>query len=289
MPNKFLSSLQLARLHVPASFLLPFFIASLGAVLGCNVVDDLKILPLFFFGSITARGAGCIINDIFDREFDSKVERTKTRPLASGALSLRFALVQLFIFLLISLLIVLTLPKAALYTAIVALFTMGLYPLMKRFINQPQVFLGFTYSIASLIGYTSITGDISISAILLYLAIASWTIGFDIIYGYMDINDDKKINVKSMSIWLENKNYKMWIMSLYIIFIILFCSSYYLSSDRLSAIFALSVLSSLSLLMWQAITLDVKNPANCLVRFRSNMYIGAILVVGAIHTKIFLL
>jgi 4-hydroxybenzoate polyprenyltransferase len=288
MPNKFLSSLQLARLHVPASFLLPFFIASLGAVLGCNVVDDLKILPLFFFGSITARGAGCIINDIFDREFDSKVERTKNRPLASGALSLRFALVQLFIFLLISLLIVLTLPKAAIYTAIVALFTMGLYPLMKRFINLPQVFLGFTYSMASLIGYASITGDISISAILLYLAIASWTIGFDIIYGYMDISDDKKINVKSMSIWLENKNYKMWIMSLYIIFIILLCSSYYLSSDRLSAIFALSVLSSLSLLMWQTITLDVKNPANCLVRFRSNMYIGAILVGGAIHTKIFL-
>jgi len=289
MPNKFLSSLHLARLHVPASYLLPFFIASLGAVLGCNVANDLKILPLFFFGSITARGAGCIINDIFDKDFDSKVERTKNRPLANGALSIKFALVQLFIFLMVSLLIVLTLPRAAIYTAIVASIMMGLYPLMKRLINQPQVFLGFTYSMASLIGYASITGNISTSAIILYLAIVSWTIGFDIIYGYMDIKDDKKINIKSMSIWLENKNYKMWIASLYIIFIILFCSSYYLSSDKLSAIFALGVLSSSSLLMWQVITLDIENPANCLVRFRSNIYIGAMLLGGALHTKIFYL
>lgn len=289
MPNKFLSAMHLARLHVPASFLLPFFIASFGGILGSNSLANLEVLPLFFLGSVTARGAGCIINDIFDRDFDSKVARTKNRPLASGVISLKFALIQLFIFSLVSLLILFALPPVAIYTAIIAAIMTTCYPLMKRVTHLPQVFLGFTYSFAALIGYVTVTNYISLSAIILYLAVTSWTIGFDVIYGFMDINDDKKINVKSMAIWLENKNYKLWIISLYIIFVILFCSSYYLSSDKLSVIFALSVLSSSSLLMWQVITLDVKNPANCLVRFRSNMYIGAMLFGGAIHTKIFYL
>ena len=139
-------------------------------------------------------------DDIFDKNFDSKVERTKNRPLANGSISIKFALIQLMIFLVISSLILITLPEVAIYTSLIAAVMTAFYPLMKRITYLPQVFLGLTYSTASLIGYASITNNISINAVILYLAIGFWTIGFDVIYGFMDIKDDKKINVKSMAI-----------------------------------------------------------------------------------------
>lgn len=287
MPSKFLSALRLARLHVPASYLLPFVIASLGGVLGSSNLVDLRLLPLFFIGSTTARGAGCIINDIFDKDFDSYVERTKNRPLASGAVSLKFAYTQLFIFAAASLIILFVLPPVAIYTSIIAAIMTVLYPLMKRITNLPQVFLGFTYSIASLIGYATVTNDISPSAILLYLAVTSWTIGFDVIYGFMDVEYDKKIKVKSMAIWLEHKNYKLWISSLYIIFITIFCISYRIASSQFSLVFYLSVICSSYLLFWQVRTLDITIAQNCLIRFRSNIYVGAVLLFGSLSTRIY--
>jgi len=287
MPNIFLPAIKLARLNVPASYLLPFFIASFGGILGASAFTDLKILPLFFVGSLTARGAGCIINDIFDRNFDSKVERTKNRPLANGSISIKFALIQLIIFLVISLLILLTLSEVAIYTSLIAAIMTGLYPLMKRITYLPQVFLGLTYSMASLIGYASITNNISINAVILYLAIGFWTIGFDIIYGFMDIKDDKKINVKSMAIWLENKSYKAWIMIFYIIFIVLFFLSYYLTTVNLSEMFYLGIFLTLCLLSWQVKTLDIRDPKNCQMRFRSNIYVGITLLIGVLHTKLY--
>ena len=287
MPNIFLSAIKLARLNVPASYLLPFFIASFGGVLGRTLFTDLKMLPLFFAGSLSARGAGCIINDVLDRNFDNKVERTKNRPLANGSISIKFALIQLIIFLVISFLILLTLPKVAIYTSLIAGVMTALYPLMKRITYLPQVFLGLTYSTASLIGYTSITNNISLNAIILYLAIVFWTIGFDVIYGFMDIKDDKKINVKSMSILLENKNYKIWIMTFYTVFIILFFLSYYLTAIVLSNLFYLGIFLSLSLLSWQVKTLNIHDPKNCQTRFRSNIYVGAALFIGVLHTKMY--
>jgi 4-hydroxybenzoate polyprenyltransferase len=287
MPNKFLSAIKLARLNVPASYLLPFFIASFGSLLGSTTFTDLKMLPLFFVGSITARGAGCIINDIFDKDFDSKVERTKNRPLANGSVSIRFALIQLIIFLIISALILILLPKVAIYTSLIAAIMTAVYPLMKRITYLPQVFLGLSYSMASLIGYASITNNISIEAITLYLAICSWTIGFDVIYGFMDIKDDKKINVKSMAILLENKNYKIWIMLFYIIFIVLFFLSYYLTVANLSQLFCLGIFLALSLLSWQVKTLDIQDPKNCQIRFKSNIYVGVTLLISVIHTKLY--
>jgi 4-hydroxybenzoate polyprenyltransferase len=274
MPNIFLSAIKLARLNVPASYLLPFFIASFGGVLGSTLFMDLKMLPLFFAGSLSARGAGCIINDVLDRNFDNKVERTKNRPLANGSISIQFALIQLIIFLVISFLILLTLPKVAIYTSLIA----GV---------MTALFLGLTYSTASLIGYTSITNNISLNAIILYLAIVFWTIGFDVIYGFMDIKDDKKINVKSMSIWLENKNYKIWIMTFYTIFIVLFFLSYYLTNIDLSTLFYLGIFLSLILLSWQVKTLDIYDPKNCQTRFRSNIYVGVALFIGVLHTKMY--
>jgi 4-hydroxybenzoate polyprenyltransferase len=158
---------------------------------------------------------------------------------------------------------------------------------MKRITYLPQVFLGLTYSTASLIGYASITNNISVNAVILYLAIGFWTIGFDVIYGFMDIKDDKKINVKSMAIWLENKNYKAWIMIFYIIFIVLFFLSYYLTTISLSPIFYLGIFLGLSLLVWQVKTLDIQDPKNCQLRFRSNTYVGITLLIGILHTKLY--
>lgn len=286
MPNKFLSAIQLARLHIPTSYLLPFFIASLGGILGSSNFADFKMIPLFFAGSVVARGAGCIINDIFDRKFDRMVKRTKNRPLANQSISIGFALTELFIFLFISFLILIILPEVAIYVSLIAAVMTGLYPLMKRMTYLPQVFLGLTYSMASLIGYTSVTNNISINAIFLYLSIVFWTIGFDTIYGFMDAPDDKKINVKSLAILLENKNYKAWLAGFYAMFIILFIfACNYSHPGALPNIFYFGAFLSLIILLWQIMTLDISKPENCLKRFKSSNYVAIILIASMLSTK----
>ncbi|CAN7975237.1 unnamed protein product, partial [Ixodes persulcatus] len=220
------------------------------------------------------RSSGCIINDIFDRKFDKHVVRTKDRPLASGALPVFYAIFILFILSVISLYILLLLSKTAIYTGFFTVIMISLYPLMKRITYFPQILMGFTFKLGALIAYAAVQDKLDMAAIIMYLACCFWATGYDTIYGYMDIKDDKKIGVKSLSIYLENKHPKFWLYICYIGFILLFILSIKIANHNIDY---LPIVTALILLVLQVATLDIENPVDCMTRFRANNYVGVLL------------
>ncbi|AFB21397.1 4-hydroxybenzoate octaprenyltransferase [Rickettsia canadensis] len=275
MLNKLLLTLKLMRVDKPVAYLLVFFPALFGLLLANPSNTELAhLLPLFILGSITTRSSGCIINDIFDRKFDKHVARTKDRPLASGALSVAYAMFIFFILSIISFFILLLLSKTAVYIGFFAVIMISIYPLMKRITYFPQIFMGFTFNLGALIAYAAVQDKLDVTAIIMYLACCFWATGYDTIYGFMDIKDDKKIGVKSLSVYLENKHYKFWLYICYIGFILLFILATKIANHNINY---LPILAALILLILQVATLEIQNPANCITRFRANHYVGILL------------
>ncbi len=270
--------LDLIRLKNPTGFLISFFPACFGIFLTKNMCFyTIVTIILCFIGAILARSAGCIINDICDIEFDKNVERTKNRPLANNSLSIFAAVILLIILLIFCLIILLIATKTAIYLGILAFCMMIIYPLTKRFTYFPQIFLGLTINLGCLISYSMIRDNLSFSAILMYISCCCWTIGYDTIYGFMDYDDDIKIGVKSFSILIKNKLYFLYIF--YILFILLF-----IFSTRLAKIpvnYYLLTLTSL-ILFWQIYSLNIYDKNNCLKRFKSNNFVGFLLISSLI-------
>ena len=200
--------IELTRLKKPIGFMLLFWPCAWGLTLAYNFRDNLKnyfFLILFFLGSILMRSAGCIVNDILDKEFDAKVFRTKNRTNC-----IRQGFGKTWHFLLHSslFLALLVLLNFNLFTIILALGSMPLaftYPLMKRFTYWPQLFLGITFNYGLILGWTAINGKVEIVTILFYIGAIFWTLGYDTIYGYQDIKDDEIIGLKSTSIKFKGK------------------------------------------------------------------------------------
>jgi 4-hydroxybenzoate polyprenyltransferase len=267
--------IKLLRLNAPAGYFLVFFPSFWG--MNINNTDlNWQMVFAFFVSSILIRGAGCIINDIFDKDFDSKVLRTQNRPIASGELSVNFAVFILGITLIPCAFVLFTLPTTAIYIGLISIPMIMLYPLMKRYTHFPQVFLGFTFNLGALIGYASVHNSISSEAFILYLACCMWTIGYDSIYGFMDIEYDKRIGVKSLSIFIEHKNYKLFIGIMYLGFSILFL----LSNIHLYKIGFLPLylwIIAQVLLFLQVINLEIHNPQKCKKLFFSNVHVGFLL------------
>lgn len=277
MPKIFSTITKLIRLDTPTPYLLVFFPAAFGLLLAYEKISDLYYLFILFIGGILARSAGCIINDFFDRDFDRQVERTKNRPLANNTISIGLALVILILLLSASLFLLLLLKVTAIIIGMVAFCMMMIYPLMKRFTYFPQAFLGITWNMGCLIGYASIKDDLSLSSLLMYFACGFWTFGYDSIYAFMDIKDDKLAGVKSSAIFLENKPYKLLIGLVYAIFVGLCIVANLLSSNKFGI---LGALSAAPILAWQTRSLDTSSPKNCLSRFRSNQYVGWLISIG---------
>lgn len=276
MPKIFLTMLLLMRVNNPVGYWLVYFPALFGLFLAFEILDDLLYIPIFFVGAIVTRSAGCIINDLFDKDFDREVNRTKARPLASNKISVGAALVLLLLLLVVSFIILLSLSVTSVIIGIIAFLMIILYPLMKRFTQFPQVFLGLTFNLGCLIAYSAIKDDVSQEALMMYLACGFWTFGYDTIYAFMDIKDDKKIGIKSSAIFLEHRYYKFWIAVAYICFVALFILANLATKNYFGAVGGVIVLP---LLLWQVLTLDIANNANCLVRFKANMYVGLIMSV----------
>ena len=214
---------ELIRLKKPIGFMLLFWPCAWGLTIAYNFSDNLELyffyMFLFFLGSVLMRSAGCIINDIIDKEIDKKVSRTQNRPIASGNISIRLGLIYSAILCLIALFVLINFNK---FTIILALCSMPLaftYPLMKRFTYWPQLFLGITFNYGLILGWTSIQNEISFLPIILYFGAIFWTLGYDTIYGYQDIKDDEIIGVKSTSIKFKN-NPKKFLAICYIIFFV---------------------------------------------------------------------
>ena len=279
--------IELTRLKKPIGFMLLFWPCAWGLTLAYDFSQNLKnyyfYLILFFLGAVLMRSAGCIVNDILDKEFDSKVFRTKDRPIASGKVSIKLAIVYSLTLCLLALLVLLNFNSL---TIIIALGSMPLaftYPLMKRFTYWPQLFLGITFNYGLILGWTSITGKIDLVPILFYLGAIFWTLGYDTIYGYQDIKDDEIIGLKSTSIKFKNKP-KYFLVTCYTSLLSLFAIGGYYMNFHYSY-FILLILPMLQLFLYQIKTFNIGNPKICLTVFKSNNMLGLIIFLNILITK----
>ncbi|RYE05870.1 MAG: 4-hydroxybenzoate octaprenyltransferase [Rickettsiaceae bacterium] len=287
MSNNLLALVKLTRIGLPTGYLLCFFPACYGLVLASVDLYWLKFVPLFLVGSVIARSAGCIINDVFDRDYDLHVNRTKTRPLASGEVSTKSAIIGLALISIVGINIILCLSKLAIYLCLIAILMIILYPLMKRITYFPQIFLGFTFNMGVLIAYTNIKNYISAESLIMYLSCCFWTIGFDTIYGFADTEDDEKIGIKSLSILLKYRKYKYYISFFYVTFIGLFYFAIWLTDGNIvnNTGFNLCIFISMTLLLYQPWVLNIANSDNCITIFKLNNYIGFILLIAIAMVK----
>ena len=282
--------IELTRLKKPIGYMLLFWPCAWGLTLAYDFSKDLNIyfyyLFLFFSGSVLMRSAGCIVNDIFDKEFDSKVYRTKNRPVASGKISIKLATVYSAVLCLMALVVLLNFN---LFTIILALGSMPLaftYPLMKRFTYWPQLFLGITFNYGLILGWTSIYGEISFIPILFYIGAIFWTLGYDTIYGYQDIKDDEIIGVKSTSIKFKN-NPKIFISLCYSFFFISLIILGILMNYKIFYFISL-IITFFHLMIYQIKNLDAGNASQCLQKFKSNNFLGLIIVINVLNVWIHL-
>ena len=279
--------IQLTRLNKPIGFFLLFWPCTWGLTLGYyfNKETDLylKYIILFFLGSILMRSAGCIVNDIVDRDYDKKVERTKKRPLAAGKISVFESLIYVVILCLLSFLILL---QFNLLTVILGISSMTLafaYPFMKRITYWPQLFLGLTFNWGIIMGWTSITNNISVEPLILYFSAIFWTLGYDTVYGLQDINDDEIIGVKSTSIKFKN-NVKTFVGSCYCL-CVLFILIMFLIME-INKYFLLLLLPLIFSFIYQIKMFDKNNPKTLLKTFKLNNLSGLLIFIFIFSFKI---
>ncbi len=281
--------IQITRLKKPIGYMLLFWPCAWGLTLAYDFKQSLNnyffYLTLFFLGSVLMRSAGCIVNDILDKEFDKRVERTKERPLASGKISWLVALTYSLILCIIALFVLLNFN---LYTIILALGSMPLaftYPLMKRYTYWPQLFLGITFNYGLILGWTSFTEQISLIPLVFYFGAIFWTLGYDTIYGYQDIKDDEIIGLKSTSIKFK-KNSKLFLFICYLIFILCFFVGGYFSNFN-HMYFLLLTFPIIHLFGYQIRSFKSDNPEGCLAIFKSNNNFGLIILLTILAGKLF--
>jgi len=280
--------IELIRLKKPIGYMLLFWPCLWGLAIAydfsINIQIFIKYSLLFLLGSILMRSAGCIINDIADKDFDTKVERTKERPIASEKISVKQGL---FYALVLCVLAFIVLIQFNFFTIILALVSMPLaftYPLMKRFTYWPQLFLGITFNYGLILGWTSINAEISIVPIIFYFGAIFWTLGYDTIYGFQDIKDDEIIGVKSTSIKFKN-NPKFFVFVCYSIFILtLIYLGFFMNFNNIY--FGGIIIILMHLFIFQIKNLNIKSEANCLKIFQSNNFLALLVFLNIMIGKI---
>ena len=272
--------IELTRLNKPIGFMLLFWPCSWGLAYA-NFSDQssslfLNYLILFFLGSVLMRSAGCIFNDIVDKEFDKKVKRTKRRPIAAGKITVKQSLIYVFILCTIAFLV---LVQFNLFTIILGMSSMLLafsYPFMKRITYWPQLFLGITFNWGIVMAWVAVNNNVTIEILILYVSAIFWTLGYDTIYGAQDMSDDEIIGLKSTSIKFK-KNINLFVSFSYMVFIFLII---YLFADSLGKnIFTLFITIFIFSLIYQLIKFKKKNN-NYLKLFKFNNYTGLFLFLG---------
>ena len=280
--------IDLTRLNKPTGYMLLFWPCMWGLTIAYDFNNNLNQYLfysfLFFSGSVLMRSAGCIVNDIVDRNIDKKVERTKNRPVASGKISVLLASIYSIILCLIALLVLINFNN---YTILLAIASMPLafsYPFIKRFTYWPQLFLGITFNYGLLLGWTSIHGDISFIPLMIYFGAIFWTLGYDTIYGYQDIKDDEIIGIKSTSIKFKKNPLKILIICYLITIISLITVGIIMKFNFVY--FFLLIVPSFHLFFFQISKLNMQKPSVCLKIFKSNNILGLIIYLNLIVGKI---
>ena len=280
--------IELTRLNKPIGYMLLFWPCLWGLTIAYDFNSDLNIFftygILFLIGAILMRSAGCIVNDIADKQFDKKVNRTKNRPIASEKISIKLAIIYVLVLCSIAFLVLINFNK---FTILMALLSMPLaftYPLMKRFTFWPQLFLGITFNYGLVLAWISIKNEVSLVPILFYFGAIFWTLGYDTIYGYQDIKDDEIIGIKSTSIKFKENPKKF----------ILICYTFFLASLILIGMlmsfniiyFMLLIIPIYQLIIHQLKKIEIENPNSCLEKFKSNNFLGLIIFLNLLMGKI---
>ena len=267
--------IQLTRLNKPIGFMLLFWPCLWGLTLGyyfnIETTIYLKYIILFFVGSVLMRSAGCIFNDIVDRDFDKKVERTKNRPIASGKISVFESFFYIVVLCLTALLVLLQFNRLTIILGMSSMFFAFAYPFMKRITYWPQLFLGLTFNWGIIMGWTALTNNISIEPLLLYISAIFWTLGYDTIYGLQDMHDDEIIGVKSTSIKFKN-NPKVFVGSCYCLCVLFILIMFFMMDlNKYILFFSIPFIVSL---FYQIKIFDIKNEKSCLNAFKFNNFSG---------------
>lgn len=245
-------------------------------------LSELILLHIqFILGAVFMRSAGCVINDLWDKNFDAKVERTKHRPLASGALSVKQALLFLALLLFLSFLIFLQLNATAKILAVLSLIPVSLYPLAKRYTNWPQLVLGFTFNWGALLGFAAVMGSFYgmffMASFWLWMGGIAWTMIYDTIYAHQDKADDAKLGLKSTALTLGDNTQKVALLITLIMGICFAVAGYlsYMIWPYYGALLLMVLFHA-----YQLVKLDINNPMQCLTAFKQSRYAGWILLIG---------
>ena len=270
--------IQLTRLNKPIGFMLLFWPCLWGLTLADYYNREINIYItysiLFFSGSVLMRSAGCIFNDIVDKDLDKKVERTKKRPIAAGKISILNSFIYIIFLCFLALIILLQFNWLTIFLGMGSMILAFSYPFMKRITYWPQLFLGLTFNWGIIMGWTSIANNLSIEPVILYLAAIFWTLGYDTIYGLQDVSDDEVIGVKSTAIKFKN-NVKAFVGTCYSL-CVLFILILGLLMQMNKYLLLLSVFFVLSLI-YQIKTFKTENPKSCLWCFKLNNLTGLLI------------
>jgi len=273
--------IELTRLNKPIGFMLLFWPCSWGLTYAKSFSQNNSIyfyyLILFFFGSLLMRSAGCIFNDIVDKDFDKKVKRTKLRPIASKKISVKRALSYVLILCSLAFIVLIQFNFLTILLGLGSMFLAFAYPFMKRITYWPQLFLGITFNWGIIMAWTAYNGQITSEILVLYLSAIFWTLGYDTIYGAQDMSDDEIIGLKSTSIKFK-KNMKSFVLFSYIIssLLMVFFFKNEIGMNIFSIIFLIFILS----LIYQIYGFKFTKPKDCLKAFKLNNLSGLTLFLS---------
>ena len=273
--------IDLTRLNKPIGFMLLFWPCSWGLAYALyyekNTYTFFYYLVLFFFGSVLMRSAGCIFNDIVDKDYDKKVLRTKKRPIADGKISVKKSLIYVMMLCLMAFIILIQFNVLTILLGMGSMLLAFTYPFMKRITYWPQLFLGLTFNWGLIMSWAAVNNDISLEICLLYLSAIFWTLGYDTIYGAQDMSDDEIIGLKSTSIKFKN-HMKLFVSISYAIssLTLIYIFKNYLGVNYFTIMLALFVFS----LFYQILKFNKENSNSCLKMFKLNNFSGLVLFLG---------
>ncbi len=279
--------IDLTRLKRPIGYMLLFWPCAWGLTIAYNFSTDIKVyvfyLILFFLGAVLMRSAGCIVNDIIDKDFDKEVQRTKDRPIASGKISVKLGIIYTIILCLLALIVLLNFNNLTILLALASMPFAFTYPLMKRYTYWPQLFLGVTFNYGLILGWTSINNEINLIPLIFYFGAIFWTLGYDTIYGFQDIKDDEIIGLKSTSIKFRSKPNLFLNICYLILFFSLITVGYLMEYNILY--FIILIIIFFQLFYFQLKRLKIDSQTSCLQIFKSNNILGLIVFVNLIIGK----
>jgi 4-hydroxybenzoate polyprenyltransferase len=270
--------IALARLDRPVGIWLLLLPCWWGTVMASAGLPDARVMLNFLLGAVLLRSAGCVINDIWDRNIDARTERTRLRPLASGQVSVPSAFILFLVFIFLGFQVLLQFNDRTILLAVLSLPLIIIYPLAKRVLSVPQLVLGITFNWGALLGWSAVTGSLALPAFLLYCACVFWTLAYDTLYACQDRTDDRHGGVGSMALFLGGA-VKPWVMVFYGVMGLFLLMIGYLQ-QMYWPYYIVSALALAAFVRMRVYDLDIDRPVDCLKAFNANVWLGLVILIA---------